>query len=184
MSGRREVPDPTPVEVPLQYRGRPDEVARIKQLVRTAMSEFAEGNDMETFEEANDFDVEDDSEFQPSSPHEVPDDDPEFKNFSRDASLDDDGRREYLRRRNRGRPDHDNDDEESMSHESRDEGNPDRSGSRGSARSYPKQRKKDKGHLQRPDAGRHADADERRLRPYRDTASGEVIDPREFDGSD
>lgn len=92
--------DTTPVEVPLRFRNNPGEVDRIRRLVRDVMSEVAAEGGAETFEEANDFEVEDDDGL-PYSPHEVADDDAEFGRFAKDASLDDSGKKEYVARRSR-----------------------------------------------------------------------------------
>lgn len=73
----REVPDQTPVEMPLGFkRPRPlNEV--VQELIRKEFSRQAEAQGQETFDEANDFDVDDD-EF-PVSPHELLDDEQEFR---------------------------------------------------------------------------------------------------------
>lgn len=184
---RHEEVDNTPVEVPLRYRNRPDEVERMKYLIRTAMSEMAEENQLETFEEANDFDVDDGSDFDPSSPHEVIEDDEQFREFARDASIDDDKKREYVVRRRGGRRDRRNNDEE------HDHGEDNETGvERGSARRTPRgaggvreerrpaypDREDSAGLEMPPRTGGY------RKRPYRDTASGELVDPRDFDQSD
>lgn len=65
----REIPDPTPVSLPVQTK-RPlplaDQVAR---LVRSEMWNRSLSDDAETFAEADDFDVDDD--FDPRTPYEV-----------------------------------------------------------------------------------------------------------------
>lgn len=64
-----EVGDPDPVEIPAGFR-RPETLAeQVKRLIRTSLSEHAAASGMETFEEAEDFDVEDD--FDPTTPYEV-----------------------------------------------------------------------------------------------------------------
>lgn len=64
-----EVPDPTPLEIPAGFK-RPETLQeQIKRLIRGSLSEYAEMHGHETFEEAEDFEVDDD--FDPSSPFEV-----------------------------------------------------------------------------------------------------------------
>lgn len=65
----REIPDPTPVAVPVRFRGGPSLAEEIKAAVRQEVSRYAESQGFETFEEADDFDVEDDP--MPASPHEL-----------------------------------------------------------------------------------------------------------------
>lgn len=65
----QEIPDPRPVRIPAGFR-RPETLAeQVQRLVRTHISRDAEQNGMETWEEANDFDVDDD--FDPSTPYET-----------------------------------------------------------------------------------------------------------------
>lgn len=67
----RELPDPTPVEIPVGF-SRPESLQdQIKRLIRTELSMDAQAGGFESFEEADDFDVGDD--FDPSSPHELDD---------------------------------------------------------------------------------------------------------------
>jgi len=56
----RQIPDPTPVEVPVQFRRPPSIQDEIKRFVRMELSARAQANQLETFEEADDFNVEDD----------------------------------------------------------------------------------------------------------------------------
>lgn len=64
-----EIPDPTPVSLPLGFR-RPERLAEtIQRLVRTQLSQLAEARGMESFEESEDFDVGDDHD--PASPYET-----------------------------------------------------------------------------------------------------------------
>lgn len=64
----RELPDPTPVAIPSGV-GRPESLTdTIRRMVRNEMSQAAEAAGSETFEEANDFD-EDDDDF--VSPYEL-----------------------------------------------------------------------------------------------------------------
>lgn len=73
----REIPDPTPVEVPLGYR-RPEPLNQlIKRLVRTELSQQAELAGEDTWEEADDFDM-DDEDPDPLSEYELRDMDEEF----------------------------------------------------------------------------------------------------------
>lgn len=68
----REIPDPTPIDVPLNWK-RPQPLNEIiKQLIRTEMSRQAQESGHETFEEADDFEVDDDPI--PLSEHELDDD--------------------------------------------------------------------------------------------------------------
>ena len=55
-----EVPDPTVIEPPLGYVQSPDLMEQMRQMVRNEMSRIAEANEFETFEEADDFDIDDD----------------------------------------------------------------------------------------------------------------------------
>lgn len=64
-----ELPDPTPLRLPSGFR-RPETLQeQVARLVRTQISREAEEAGYETFEEAEDFDVDDD--FDPSSPFET-----------------------------------------------------------------------------------------------------------------
>lgn len=56
----RQVPDPRPVEVPTGLRVGPTLQEEIKRYVRAELSRRAMDNGRESFEEANDFDVDDD----------------------------------------------------------------------------------------------------------------------------
>lgn len=58
----KEYPDPTPVSVPVRFKQSPSHYDEIKHMIRVAMSEHASSRDMETFEEANDFDLDYDDE--------------------------------------------------------------------------------------------------------------------------
>lgn len=64
----RELVDPTPVAPPVGYERRPSMVDIIRAQVREHASRYAEDNDMETFDEADDFVIGDD--YDPSSPYE------------------------------------------------------------------------------------------------------------------
>lgn len=64
-----EIPDPNPVELPLGMK-RPETLAeQVQRLVRTSMSAHAAMHGMETFEEAEDLEV--DEDFDPYTPYEV-----------------------------------------------------------------------------------------------------------------
>lgn len=63
-----EIPDPTPVALPSGFK-RPETLAeQVQRLVRSSISRHAEAQGHETWEEANDFEVDDD--FDPSTPYE------------------------------------------------------------------------------------------------------------------
>lgn len=63
----QELPDPTPVAPPVGYKKQPSMADIIREQVRLA--KLAEEAGVETFEEANDFEVGDD--FDPDSPYET-----------------------------------------------------------------------------------------------------------------
>ena len=64
-----EVPDPTPKALPVGFK-RPETLAeQVQRLVRTSVSEHAAAHGMETFEEAEDFDTEDEDPFTPYETH-------------------------------------------------------------------------------------------------------------------
>lgn len=70
--GRREIPDPVPVSLPLGFR-EPEPLADlIRRLVRNEVSQAASREGEETFEEADDFDVSDDDEAPLSVYQELP----------------------------------------------------------------------------------------------------------------
>lgn len=69
----REYVDPTPVEWPLGVSVPESLEQKIARMVRTSMSQAAAQAGMESFEEADDFDVED-PEALPGSTHELDDD--------------------------------------------------------------------------------------------------------------
>lgn len=66
-----EIPDPTPVEVPLKFRNSVSEHERIMSIVRNELSKAVAERGAETFEEADDFDCEEDDADLPYSPHEL-----------------------------------------------------------------------------------------------------------------
>ena len=52
-----EIPDPRPVEVPIGFE-RPESLEeKIQRMVRTHVSDFAESQGYESFDDADDFDV-------------------------------------------------------------------------------------------------------------------------------
>lgn len=65
----REIPDPSPVSVPAGFKVPESLEQRIARLIRKDLSEQADQQGMETFEEAEDFDIDDDM-FDPQSPYE------------------------------------------------------------------------------------------------------------------
>lgn len=56
----REVPDPTPMAPPVGFHKQPSLVDQIRQMVRDENTRLAMNKEAETFEEADDFDVDDD----------------------------------------------------------------------------------------------------------------------------
>jgi hypothetical protein len=65
-----EVLDDTPVAIPVRFQ-RPENLTdQIRRVIRQEMSRVADFAGMETFEEADDFNVPDD-EYDPRSPHEL-----------------------------------------------------------------------------------------------------------------
>lgn len=61
--------DATPVAIPMKFK-RPETLAeQVRNVLRGEMSRYAENQGFESFEEADDFDVED--EYNPRSPHEM-----------------------------------------------------------------------------------------------------------------
>lgn len=64
-----EVPDPTPLTLPSGFR-RPETLQeQVRRLVRSTVSQIAADQGVETFEDSEDFDVDDD--FDPNTPYEV-----------------------------------------------------------------------------------------------------------------
>lgn len=64
-----EIPDPQPVEIPARFK-RPETLAeQIRRVTQGALSLQAKEQGFETFEEAEDFEIDDDS-FDPTSPYE------------------------------------------------------------------------------------------------------------------
>lgn len=80
---KQEIPDPTPMEIPVGYRMPMSLAEQIKAMVRTQLSQQAEAQGEETFEEADDFEIDEDPS--PISQYEMQDMAPEFVR-ERDAS--------------------------------------------------------------------------------------------------
>lgn len=69
--GRLEYPDPVPMAAPVDLRPAPSGMRKLVQdLIRQELSQFADSMEMETFEEADDFDIEDDPP-DPLTPYEA-----------------------------------------------------------------------------------------------------------------
>lgn len=67
--GGREVMDPRPMALPSGFRRPPSLIDQMRLMIRREMSEAAQANGRETFEEANDFDVDDEAD-DPTTPWE------------------------------------------------------------------------------------------------------------------
>lgn len=65
----REIPDPTPVELPVGFKQQETIAQMVARLVRKDVSEYAARNDQETFDEADDFTL-DEEDFDPHTPYE------------------------------------------------------------------------------------------------------------------
>lgn len=67
----REILDTTPIAPPIGFREHPSMAEVIRDMVRSErLRQEAEAAGVETFEEADDFDVGDDDDFDPSTPYE------------------------------------------------------------------------------------------------------------------
>lgn len=66
----REYPDPRQLQTPAKFAKAPSMDEKLRQMVRQELSRHAGDVGAETFEEADDFDVGDDDEFDPFSPYE------------------------------------------------------------------------------------------------------------------
>lgn len=64
-----EVPDPTIVDPPLGYIRQPDLMELMRRMIRNELSEVAQATEFESFEDADDFEVDDDP-VDYSSPYE------------------------------------------------------------------------------------------------------------------
>lgn len=90
----REIPDPKPLELPIGFK-RPESLAeQVQRLVRNQVSQYAAMHGEETFEEADDFDIEDDVD--PTTPYEV-EFDPVLGKDITPADFQDPDKRERLR---------------------------------------------------------------------------------------
>lgn len=67
----REVPDPTPIEVPFRLRGQESVDQRVARLVAASLSRHAAEQGFETEEEANDFDIDDDDATERQTEYEL-----------------------------------------------------------------------------------------------------------------
>lgn len=83
---RKEIPDPRPVAVPVGYRRPLTLQEEIKRFVRAELSQVAQAHELETFEEADDFDVDEDPEL--ISPYEIPEAAPEWPGGEKDVDAD------------------------------------------------------------------------------------------------
>lgn len=83
-----ELPDDTPVEMPLKFKRPPTLQEQIKSMVRRELSDVASQQGFESFEEADDFDVDDGEELPPSN-YEFKDmpADGSFRSAKQDASV-------------------------------------------------------------------------------------------------
>lgn len=70
---RREKLDNTPVAIPVRFRTPPTPFEQARQMLRADLSALARDQGFETFDEANDFDIDDDP-VDYSSPWEIPQD--------------------------------------------------------------------------------------------------------------
>lgn len=82
----REIPDTTPIAVPFDF-GRPLSLHdQIKRFIRSEISQRAAAAERETFEEADDFDVDEDPD--PFSAYEIPEAAPEWPGGLKDVDAD------------------------------------------------------------------------------------------------
>lgn len=82
----REIPDPVPIAVPAGLK-RPESLTeQIRRLIRVDMSQQAQDNGEESFEEANDFDIDDEDPEATFSKYEISDMAPEVLNHDADAA--------------------------------------------------------------------------------------------------
>lgn len=56
----KEIPDPTPIQIPAGFKRPESLIDQMRRLIRTDVSQFAEQQGAESFEESNDFDMDDD----------------------------------------------------------------------------------------------------------------------------
>lgn len=68
----RELPDDTPIEIPLRFKRVANLTDRIRETIREELSRAAQSQGFETFEEQDDFEIGDD--YDPRSRYELDDD--------------------------------------------------------------------------------------------------------------
>lgn len=70
----RELPDPVPMAPPVGYKKVPSMVDTIRDMIRSEkLRQYALEQGAETFDEADDLDIDDPDDFEPYSEHEVDD---------------------------------------------------------------------------------------------------------------
>lgn len=89
-----EIPDPTPLELPVGFKKQETVAQMVQRLVRRDLSEYAERHGHETFEEADDFEIDDDPE--PFTPYET-DFDPVLGRELTPADFQDPEKREHIK---------------------------------------------------------------------------------------
>lgn len=94
--GRFEIPDPRPVAVPAGMRRPLTIQEEIKRAIRAEMSQVAADQGFETFEEADDFEVDEDPEL--SSPYELVEAAPEWPGGVKDVDADPPGKPDASRK--------------------------------------------------------------------------------------
>jgi hypothetical protein len=82
----REIPDPNPIELPGGFNRPPTLQEQIKRFIRAELSRQAADDGDETFEEADDFDVDEDPD--PLSGYEIPEAVPEWPGGVKDEDAD------------------------------------------------------------------------------------------------
>lgn len=82
----QEIPDPRPVSVPAGFQRPLSLQEEIKRFVRSELSRQAEDAGQESFEEADDFEVDEDPD--PLSPYELQDASPEWLGGKKDVDPD------------------------------------------------------------------------------------------------
>lgn len=66
----KEYPNPIPLAAPIGWRPTPPIWEQIRDMVRREMSQTAQAEGAESFEEADDFDVDNDDMYDPATPYE------------------------------------------------------------------------------------------------------------------
>lgn len=66
-----EIPDPTPLRLPIGFKEPESLQSQIQRMVRGELSRAASENGFETFEESDDFEIEDDDQFDIVTPYEM-----------------------------------------------------------------------------------------------------------------